>query len=118
MVITMVIDKEKYEFMVVVELDDEKILSDEKYDLEDTYRVVKKAFVDEGLIDISEGKRLTFMTKQGDSQGCASVGVVINLLWRSWAKPYLKVMEWHGFDDGTVEDVIAIFRECDKKRGG
>ena len=38
-------------------------------------------------------------------------------LYRCWAKPYLKAMEWHDADDNSIEDLLKTYRECEKKYG-
>lgn len=108
---------EKFIYKVVVELDDNIILSAGRHDLDDTYRIVRKMFTDKGLHDVSEGKRLIFISKAGDKDAFGSIGAVTNILYRSWVKPYLKVMEWHDSGDGSVEDLLKTFRACEIKYG-
>ena len=108
---------ENYKYKVVVELDDSVILSLGRHDLEDTYRVVKLMFTEKGLHDVSEGKRLIFISRPGEKDAFGAIGAVTNTLYRCWAKPYLKAMEWHDADDNSIEDLLKTYRECEKKYG-
>lgn len=109
---------EKYRYKVVVELDDSIILNAGRHDLDDTYRIVRKMFTDKGLQDVSEGKKLIFISKPADKDAHGAIGAVTNSLYRSWVKPYLKVMEWHNADKESVEDLLKTFKECEEKYGG
>ncbi|MGN0618651.1 MAG: hypothetical protein ACI4J7_06485, partial [Ruminiclostridium sp.] len=84
---------ENYKYKVVVELDDSVILSLGRHDLEDTYRVVKLMFTEEGLHDVSERKRLIFISRPGEKDAFGAIGAVTNTLYRCWAKPYLNRAE-------------------------
>lgn len=105
-------NKYTYIYKIVVELDDNIILNEGKYDLDDTYCIVRKAFTDKGLHDVSEDKQLIFISTPEDND---AFGAVTNALYRSWVKPYLKVMEWH--DAGNIEDLLKTYRACEAKYG-
>lgn len=108
---------ENYKYKVVVELDDNVILNAERHDLDDTYRIVRKMFTDEGLHDVSEGRKLIFISKPEDKDAYGAIGAVTNILYRSWVKPYLKVMEWHDAYNDDKEDLLKTFRACEAKYG-
>lgn len=108
---------ENYKYKVVVELDDNVILNAERHDLDDTYRIVRKMFTDKGLHDVSEGRKLIFISKAEDKDAYGAIGAVTNTLYRSWVKPYLKVMEWHDADKDDKEDLLKTFRACEEKYG-
>ena len=107
-------EESMYKYKAVLELDDEKIHAD-GYDVEDAYRKVKEVFADEGVDDISEGKHLAFATKTSKNWSVMTTGFY--LLWKSWARPYLKIMKMYNLNNGTVENVITGF-ECAEKRLG
>lgn len=107
----------KYIYKVVVELDDNIILNEGEYDLEDTYRIVRKMFTDKGLHDVSEGKQLIFISTPENKDAYGAIGAVTNTLYRSWVKPYLKVMEWHNASKCSKEDLLKTFRACEAKYG-
>ncbi|MGN0587544.1 MAG: hypothetical protein ACI4JF_09685, partial [Oscillospiraceae bacterium] len=108
---------ENYKYKVMVELDDSIILNAGRHDLDDTYRIVRKMFTDKGLHDVSEGKKLIFISKPEDKDAYGIIGAVTNTLYRNWVKPYLKVMEWHNADKGSVEDLLKTFKACEEKYG-
>lgn len=103
----------KYIYKVVLELDDNIILNAGRHDLDDTYRIVRKMFTDEGLHDVSEGKQLVFISTPEDKDAYGAIGAVTNILYRSWVKPYLKVMEWHDANKCNKEDLLKTFRACE-----
>lgn len=107
----------KYIYKVLVELDDNIILNEDKYDLDDIYRIVRKAFTDKGLHDVSEGEQLIFISTPKDKDAYGAIGAVTITLYTSWVKPYLKVMEWHDADKDDKEDLLETFKACEAKYG-
>ena len=105
---------ENYKYKIVIELNDSKIRIDRKYDLEDTYRIVREQFIEKGLNDVSNEKQLIFVSKPEDSNAYGVIGAVTNALYRSWIKPYLKVMEWHDVTKNSVEDLLKTFKACEE----
>ncbi len=105
-------EESMYKYKAVIELDDEKIHA-AHIDVEDTYRIVKKAFTDRGIDDISEGKQLVFAIKTSEDWGM--INAVFYLLWKSWARPYLKIMELYDLSNRTVDNIIASFEYADKR---
>lgn len=74
-------------------------------------------FTDKGLHDVSEGKRLIFISTSENKDAHGAIGAVTNTLYRSWVKPYLKVMEWHNADKESKEDLLKTFKVCEAKYG-
>ena len=104
---------ENYRYKVVIELDNDKI--QQKYDLADTYRIVREQFLSKGLLDISDKSQLIFVSKPGDNKAFGSIGAVTNTLYRSWLKPYLKAMEWHDLAKNNAEDLLKTFADCERR---
>lgn len=103
---------------VEIVLDDEKILSDDIYELNDIYRSIKDMFTQKGMHDVSQGNKLIFISREGEKDAYCTCGLNVNNLYDSeWARPYLKKMLWYNGSRGSVEDVLLIRVEFDKKYG-
>lgn len=103
-----------YEFKLIIEIDDELIISDKKYEPDSVYKYVKSICGKHTLKDVSEGKRLIYITSPEDKKGFSSVGIAINTLYDSDIRKYIKTFEWHN-SDGEVEYVLDEIAQFDKK---
>ena len=109
---------ENYDYKIVIELDEEKLKSD-NYEPNETYEIVRRHFAKERvLLDVSgNDKELIFINRE--NEGDAAYGIIAALaiqLYTGWTRPYLKVMNWHlkESEDGleeTVEDMLAEFQK-------
>lgn len=109
-----------YAFKVEIALDDEKILADQVYDLNDMYKTIRKMFTEKGMHDISDGNgRLIFISKKGEKDAFCTCGLNVNRLYDSkWASPYLKELLWYNGSKDTVENILVTRAEYDRKYGG
>lgn len=106
-----------YAFKVEIVLDDQKILADQIYELDDVYKCIREMFTKKGMHDISKGnERLIFISKKGENDAFCTCGLNVNRLYDSeWASPYLKELLWYNGNKDTVENVLVIRAEYDRK---
>ncbi|MCM1333740.1 MAG: hypothetical protein NC084_07155 [Bacteroides sp.] len=101
---------------VEIILDNEKILADDIYELNDIYRSIKDMFTQRGMHDVSQDDKLIFISRKGEKDAYCTCGLNVNYLYDAeWARPYLKKMLWYNGNRGSVEDALAICSAFDKK---
>ena len=104
-----------YLYKVMVEIDDEKVLSLQQHDLNAVYKTVREAFSRCNFKEVStDNKQLVFVIEDGNDS-FSEVGIVTNALYDSWLGQYLKRMEWYDSSDGSTEDVLKEIEAFDKK---
>lgn len=108
-----------YIYKIEIELDDEKIICEDKYEIVDIYNMIRKCFASEGFVEEKKNeKSMIFAYKKGDSKAFSKVGIVCNALYDAkWFKPYVTKMLWFDLSDDSVEDVLASFSSYDRKYG-
>lgn len=108
-----------YAFKVEIALDDEKILADQVYDLDDMYKIIREMFTQKDMHDVSEGNgQLTFISKKGEKDVFSTCGLNVTELYQSeWAVPYLKKMLWYNGSNGVVDDVLYECRNYEREYG-
>lgn len=110
-----------YRYKIEIELDDEKIISDNKYVIESIYEAIRGMFSDEGIPEIKNGEHtMTFVSNRYDKDDFAAMALVENTLFDSeWFRPYVKKMIWYNIAYGKdyCEDVIKAYSEFDEKYG-
>lgn len=109
-------DKKVIEFKLIIELDDEKLAKD-RYSVADTYRIVREVFdKNEDLHPVpNDDGLIIYISYDGAKQGYGGIGGGGARLFRSWLRPYIKRMEWYDYNDDSVENMIEIFEEYEKK---
>lgn len=108
---------EKYDYKIVIELDEEKLRSD-NYEPNETYEIVRRHFAKErALRDVSSNSREPiFINRENDEDAYGIIAALAIQLYTGWTRPYLKVMNWHlnESEDGsreTVENMLDEFRK-------
>lgn len=106
----------KIEYKLVIELDDEKLDKD-NYDVADTYRIVREVFdKNKDLYPVQNDDGLIiYISYDGAKHGNSGIGGGGVRLFRSWLRPYIKRMEWYDYNDGSIENMLEIFEEYEKK---
>ena len=106
-----------YLYKVMVEIDDEKVLSLQQHDLNAVYKTVREAFSRCNFKEVStDNKQLVFVIEDGNDS-FSEVGIVTNALYDSWLGQYLKRMEWYDSSDDSTEDILKEIEDFDKKYG-
>ncbi len=110
-----------YRFKVEIELDDEKILAEDKYELSDIYAAIRHMFAKQDIPEVdSDSHMIVFVSTKTDDKEFAKFGLVeMSLMDSKWFRPYVKKMFWYNADDGTdyYEDIIEEDRRCRIKYG-
>lgn len=101
-----------YRYKLEIELDDEKIIADNKYVLESIYEGIRGMFADEGIPEIkTDSHMLVFASNKTDDKEFARFGLVeTTLLEEDWFLPYVKTFMWYDTLYGVVsqEDVMEV----------
>lgn len=104
-----------YRYKLEIELDDEKILADNKYVIESIYDSIRGMFADEGIPEIKNNTHmLVFASNKTDDKEFARFGLIEGALLESdWFMPYVTRFMWYDTLYGTVsqEDVIKVARK-------
>lgn len=105
----------KYRYKLEIELDDEKIIADDKYEIESIYETIRGMFADEGIPEVkTDGHILVFASNKTDDKEFARFGLIeTTLIEKKWFMPYVKRMMWYDTIYGFVsqEDVIKVARK-------
>ena len=105
----------KYRYKLEMELDDEKIIADGKYEIDSIYHTFRSWFKEEGISEISKNAReLVFASNKTDDKEFAKFSLIeTSLVKEKWFIPYIKRMAWYDTVYGTVskEDVIKVLKE-------
>lgn len=104
-----------YRYKLEIELDDEKIIADNKYVIESIYDSIRSMFADEGIPEIkNDSHTMTFISKRYDKDDFAAFGLVETTLMDSkWFRPYVKKMVWYNsaYGESYFENVIAAYKK-------
>ena len=105
-------EKKNIEFKLIIELDDEKLDRD-NYDVEDAYRIVREVFEKNSELERVEDEqgRLVYVSYHGDEKAYGIIGFGGVRLYDSWLRPYIKSIEWHNLDEGTVENIVEELKD-------
>lgn len=110
-----------YRYKLEIELDDEKIIADNKYVIESIYDTIRGMFADEGIPEIkTDSHMLVFASNKDDDKEFARFGLVETTLMDSkWFKPYVKKMIWYNrlYGKDYKENIIAEDEHYRKKYG-
>jgi hypothetical protein len=105
----------EWRYKLEIELDDEKILADDKYYLEDIYNAIRQMFANEGIPEIkTDSHMLVFASNKRDDKEFARFGFIEKTLISSdWFLTYVKRMTWYDTIYGKVsqEDVLKVARK-------
>lgn len=101
-----------YRFKVEIELDDDKIISENKYDKDGIYDTIRSLFKEKGIAEKPfDGKTMVFYSSRQDEQIYGEFALLkCGLIMADWIRPYIKKMYWYNADysDDYCEDVLAI----------
>lgn len=115
-------DSMDFLYKVEIELDDEKILADDKYYVEDIYAMIRKWFADEGIHEVeNDNHMLVFASNKDDDKEFARFGLVeTELMDSKWFRPYVKKFMWYNRLRGKdyKENILAEDKRYHKKYGG
>lgn len=104
-----------YRYKLEIELDDEKILAEGKYELGEIYRVIRAWFEEEGIPEIeTDTHAIAFASNKTDDKEFARFGLVEEAFVVNDLFKYVKNMTWYDTLYGMVsqEDVIKAFKEA------
>lgn len=111
----------EYLYKLEIELDDEKIIADDKYDIDSIYDTIRSWFKEEGIPEISKDNSvLIFASNKDDDKEFSRFGLIeTELMDAEWFRPYVKKMFWYNNEYGKNyrEDIIAEdkkYRQEDK----
>lgn len=108
---------ENYDYKIVIELDEDKLKSD-NYDPNETYEIVRRHFAKERVLhDVSaNSKELIFINRENEEDAYGIIASLAIQLYKGWIRPYLKVMNWHlkESEDGSEETVENMLTEFPK----
>ena len=106
-----------YRYKVEIELDEDKILREHKYDLESIYKTIVLWFTERNIDKFKKkGNELVFSTLREDDKACAdTMLVILNLMEQKWYRPYVLKTYWYSTDEG--EDYYENVIEELAKRG-
>lgn len=103
----------KFDFLykLEIDLDDEKIIKEGRYDLDNVYDTIRSWFASENISEIITGEHyLTFASnKRGDDKEFARFGAVENaFLDDELLMTYVKRMTWYDTLSGNVSEVDVL----------
>ncbi len=102
-----------YRYKVEIELDEGKILQDNKYSLENVYKSVCKSFIEKGIEENrTNNNTLIFSTSREDDAAFSDVWIaIVNLIRAEWFRPYVAKLLWYNAYEGEdyFEDTLAAF---------
>lgn len=104
-----------YRYKIEIELDDEKIISDNIYVLESIYENIRKMFADEGINEIVDNSHtLTFTSDGKEKNDWGKMWANLTMLFEEkWFRLYAIKMLWFDNEYGVVnrEDVLKGWLE-------
>jgi len=102
-------------FKVRIEIDEDKVLREDLYDLVDIYDAMDRVFKENGIIIVeNEGKARVYVTDKNDLY--ANFWLAILKVEESPIMQYVSVFEWHNYVEDNIEDIIKESREEMKHR--
>ncbi len=110
-------DVADYLYKITVEIDDEKVRTLGKHDLDAVYRTVCDTFTRCDFTERSKDNHKLIFTIEDCKDAFSDVGLATNALHDSWLGKYIKRMDWYDAGDGSTEDVLAEIRSFDDKYG-
>jgi hypothetical protein len=98
-------------FRVEIEIDDEKVIAEDKYYLEDVYAAIDKVFKDNNVPKLKSDseKLLIYGTKKHDK--FSNILVSVNTVILSELNPYIKKAIWYNYELNEQEDILETFRK-------
>lgn len=92
----------KYRYKLEIELDDEKIISDGKYEIKSIYETIRGMFADEGIPEVkTDSHMLVFASNKTDDKEFSKFGLIETTLMDSkWFRPYIKKLLWFNSEYG------------------
>lgn len=104
-----------YRYKLEIELDDEKIIADNKYVIDSIYETIRGMFADEGIPEIkTDTHMLVFASNKTDDKELARFALIeTTLIEKDWFMPYVTRFMWYDRLYGVVsqEDVIKVARK-------
>jgi hypothetical protein len=104
-----------YRYKIEIELDDDKIISDNIYVLESIYENIREMFADEEISEIkTNAHMLVFASNKSDDKELARFGLIeTTLIEEDWFMPYVTKMMWYDTLHSTIsqENVLEVARK-------
>jgi hypothetical protein len=105
----------EWRYKLEIELDDEKILADDKYYLEDIYNAIRQMFAEDNIKEIKSDNGIFVFESDGtDDTDYAKIWFGMTSLFESkWFKNYAKKMDWYDKTYGMInhENVLKDWLE-------
>jgi hypothetical protein len=98
-------------FKVEIEVDDEKVVAEDKYYLGDVYAAIDRVFKYNNIpkLESNNEKFLTYGTKKHDK--FSNILVSVNTVILSEINPYIKKATWYNYELNEQEDILETFRK-------
>lgn len=108
-------DSKNYIYKIEIELDDEKIIDEDKYEIADIYSAIRKMFADEGIEEIKNNSHtLVFASNKEDNRELSRFALIeTTLIDKDWFMSYVKRFMWFDTLYGVVsqENIINVARK-------
>jgi hypothetical protein len=93
-------------FRVEIEIDDEKVIAEDKYYLEDVYAAIDKVFKDNNVPKLKSDseKFLIYGTKKHEK--FSNIWLAILAIDESEIMSYLSSFKWFNYETGEIDDII------------
>lgn len=93
-------------FKVEIEVDDEKVVAEDKYYLGDVYAAIDRVFKDNNIpkLESNNEKFLTYGTKKHEKY--SNIWLAILAIDESVIMSYLSSFKWFNYETGEIDDII------------
>ena len=104
-----------FSYKIEIELDDEKIIAEKKYDIKSIYSAIRDLFAREKIKEIKSHvpNMLTFASNKKDSKELGRFGAVESALLVKDQRllPYISKVTWYDtlYNKVNTEDVLEVF---------
>ncbi len=95
-------------FKVEIEIDEEKVLNENRYSLDKIYKAIDKIFIDSGISKLDANGALVYATDKHND--FSKILASINNIYLSQIKPYIKSAVWYNNELGEKEDILETFK--------
>lgn len=111
----------EYRYKLEIELDEDKIISDGKYEIDSIYDTIRSWFKKTEIPEVkNDDHMMTFISDRYDKDDYAEFGLIeTDLMDADWFKPYVKKMLWYNRENGKnhSENIISEDERFRKKYG-